>query len=257
LIAGHCLEICIRALDYCPPVDITFGEYLRALITADRDLAPDDPLGYRVAFADAFRARGIMPAGVTAIAADSLAWDPPPEGLTGLAAMLNGLSLHWDLRTRRQEAWRASLSNATQVHSWVVNTLPDDELAMLGLVRHASDMKLGGEDGRLGGIEVHSVRPARRIGPNRRSRAELVIEITQTWRSAAQDRKTFRGGSTLVIDLDDQTASYLVRKRVDHAGRFAEQSAFQMNANLNTMRANFFDDQESNVETFAALHEAR
>ncbi len=58
-IAGHCLEICIRALDYCPPIDITFGEYLRALITADRTLAPDDPLGYRVAFANAFRARGI------------------------------------------------------------------------------------------------------------------------------------------------------------------------------------------------------
>jgi hypothetical protein len=41
--AGQVLKICIRALDYCPPVDITFGDYLRALITADRDLVPDDP----------------------------------------------------------------------------------------------------------------------------------------------------------------------------------------------------------------------
>ena len=41
--------MCIRALDYCPPVDITFGEYLRALITADADLVPDDDRGYRVA----------------------------------------------------------------------------------------------------------------------------------------------------------------------------------------------------------------
>ena len=31
--AGHVLNMCIRALDYCPPVDLTFGEYLRALIT--------------------------------------------------------------------------------------------------------------------------------------------------------------------------------------------------------------------------------
>ena len=29
--AGHVLLMCIRALDYCPPVDLTFGDYLRAL----------------------------------------------------------------------------------------------------------------------------------------------------------------------------------------------------------------------------------
>ena len=34
--AKHILDMCIRALDYIPPVDITFGEYLRGLITADR-----------------------------------------------------------------------------------------------------------------------------------------------------------------------------------------------------------------------------
>ena len=38
----HVLNMCIRALDYCPPVDMTFGDYLRALITADRDLVPAD-----------------------------------------------------------------------------------------------------------------------------------------------------------------------------------------------------------------------
>ena len=27
--AQHVLTMCIRALDYCPPTDITFGEYLR------------------------------------------------------------------------------------------------------------------------------------------------------------------------------------------------------------------------------------
>src|SRR6185436_15006319 len=43
--ANHFLNMCIRALDYCPPVDINFGDYLRALITADSDLVPSDPLG--------------------------------------------------------------------------------------------------------------------------------------------------------------------------------------------------------------------
>src|SRR6185295_1923465 len=40
-------KICVRAIDYCPVVDITFGDYLRALITADRDNHPSDPLGVR------------------------------------------------------------------------------------------------------------------------------------------------------------------------------------------------------------------
>jgi hypothetical protein len=70
--ARHVLDICIRALDYCPPVDITFGEYLRALITADYDAVRDDVHGYRVAFISAFRDRGIFPTGVQHLAVDSL-----------------------------------------------------------------------------------------------------------------------------------------------------------------------------------------
>ena len=37
-VASHFLDICIRAIDYCPPVDMDMGEYLRALITADTEL---------------------------------------------------------------------------------------------------------------------------------------------------------------------------------------------------------------------------
>jgi hypothetical protein len=46
-VAGQFLALCIRAIDYCPPVDITFGEYLRALITGDRDLVEDDKYKFR------------------------------------------------------------------------------------------------------------------------------------------------------------------------------------------------------------------
>src|SRR5688572_32079500 len=51
--AHHILGMCIRALDYCPPVDVTFGDYLRALITADYDLVRDDDRGYRIAMVEA------------------------------------------------------------------------------------------------------------------------------------------------------------------------------------------------------------
>src|SRR5262249_45433101 len=76
-VAGNVLNICIRALDYCPPVDLRFGEYLRALITADRDLVPDDPWGYRPAFIQGFRRRGIYPENVRNLSSDSLCWEHP------------------------------------------------------------------------------------------------------------------------------------------------------------------------------------
>ena len=77
--ARQVLNMCIRALDYCPPVDIGFGDYLRALITADMDLVPDDPRRYRLAIIDAFRARGIYPRGLRALSEESLQWDRMPD----------------------------------------------------------------------------------------------------------------------------------------------------------------------------------
>jgi hypothetical protein len=73
-IADHILRMCIRSLNYCPPVDITFGEYLRALVTADYDLDQDDPDGYRIAMIDSFRERGIYPPHVRSLSQESLLW---------------------------------------------------------------------------------------------------------------------------------------------------------------------------------------
>ncbi|WP_222539511.1 hypothetical protein [Pedobacter polysacchareus] len=70
--AGHVLNMCIRAIDYCPPVDITFGDFLRAIITADLELVTEDSKDYRLAFIDAFRRRGIFPSGIKTLSVESL-----------------------------------------------------------------------------------------------------------------------------------------------------------------------------------------
>lgn len=75
--ANAVMQMCVRGLDYLPAVSPTFGEYLRAIMTADRDLYPDDPLRYRVAVAEAFRKRGIPVPGCISYAPDSLCWDAP------------------------------------------------------------------------------------------------------------------------------------------------------------------------------------
>ncbi|SMB79569.1 hypothetical protein SAMN00120144_4118 [Hymenobacter roseosalivarius DSM 11622] len=71
-VARHFLSIFIRALDYCPPVGTTFGELLRAMITADVDLVSDDTLNYRIALIDSFKRWGIYPEGIYTLSVQSL-----------------------------------------------------------------------------------------------------------------------------------------------------------------------------------------
>lgn len=76
-VSQRLLRICIRALDYLPPVDVTFGDFLRALITIDSDLVPDDTRHYRVALIRAFRDRGIYPRDVRTVSVETLRWSKP------------------------------------------------------------------------------------------------------------------------------------------------------------------------------------
>lgn len=73
-LAEQFFTICIRALDYTPPVDITFGAYLRSIVTADLDVHPDDPDGMRDAILQAFRLRGILPDDARSFGVDAVAW---------------------------------------------------------------------------------------------------------------------------------------------------------------------------------------
>src|SRR5262249_28064542 len=98
--------ICVRALDYCPPLDITFGDFLRALITSDFDLHPQDDLGIRDTFMQAFRVRGIVPEGCAFFADVAIAW-PAAKGYPPVHDLVfgdpNGLT------RRQQDACRRAL----------------------------------------------------------------------------------------------------------------------------------------------------
>jgi hypothetical protein len=72
--AEQFFAVCARALDYCPPVDITFGDFLRAILTADLDIHPNDPNGVRNAFMEAFRLRGIVADEAVSYSEESLFW---------------------------------------------------------------------------------------------------------------------------------------------------------------------------------------
>jgi len=77
--AERALQMCIRAIDYCPPVGITFGAYLRAVVTADFDMNPSDRENWRLAFIESFREWGIAPRGIRSMGEDSLLWPTEKE----------------------------------------------------------------------------------------------------------------------------------------------------------------------------------
>jgi hypothetical protein len=115
-IAALFFGVCARALDYCPPADVTFGDFLRAIITADMDLFPSDTYGVRDAVMQAFRSRGIVPTDAQFFSEDALCWPavrsgalPPvtdlvfgdPNGLTREEGDKNGKILRAYAETNR------------------------------------------------------------------------------------------------------------------------------------------------------------
>jgi hypothetical protein len=73
--AQSVLTMCIRAFDYLPPADVTFGAFLRALVTADWELNPLDEFGARAALIEACRRRGIFAVEAGSLAVNALLLD--------------------------------------------------------------------------------------------------------------------------------------------------------------------------------------
>jgi len=90
-IADHLLTMSIRALDYCPPTDLEFCDFLSALLTADRELRPDDSkFGFRETLRKTFAEYGMNP--TSKGTAEPGVWEPPDSHLvydrTHLASLL-------------------------------------------------------------------------------------------------------------------------------------------------------------------------
>ena len=146
-VAEHLLTIAIRAIDYCPPTDITFSDYLSALLTVDREVVPDNSeYGYRDALLKNFKAYGIA-------AADD-------AGIDGT----------WN-RFNKELCYSRTRFNSM---------LRDKEEVFRFLWENRVPLEI---DDR-GYIEVQSVRPCVRIGPDgfvlRETVAEYVEILTLT-----------------------------------------------------------------------------
>jgi Subtilase family len=261
-IAGEILTICIRALDYCPPIDLTFGEYLRALITADRDLVPDDQDGYRVAFIAAFRERGIYPSDVSNLSVDTLTWQCPDVSPNALAAITRAKSVDWRRNSDRDQVFRAWNEAAQRLYKDVLDSpeTPDALFAALGLVRSSPpgqpprEVSIDGVKGTVSRIEIGSVRPAWRVSPTDDILSDVIVEMTQRWTPADGGGQSFRGGCTIICDLDTGKVRYVIRKRVGHIGRTTNEMKFRGALAETTSQAEYFTSADGHGEPFAMLH---
>lgn len=202
--AKHLLNMCIRALDYCPPVDITFGDYLRALITADRDLVPDDDKSYRVAVIEGFRRHGIYPTGVNSMSEEALLWEPPlfpaklEEQIIGAierAELLeragdrsrgkSGRAVDQDgsLSTPRGIAYQKMDRACTIIRDHLLRNISSDDQELqwqLGIcVGRGVPGSIERTDNGLPNLQVNRLRLARRVGPGGVEVTDHVLELTQ------------------------------------------------------------------------------
>jgi hypothetical protein len=283
--ARHVLSMCIRALDYCPPVDLTFGEYLRAIITADYDLVRDDDRGYRIAFIEAFRRRGIYPLDIRTLSVGSLRWQPPnifiPESdiRTLFSAALGELAGTWKLASDRETIFRNLVNQRRILRDRMLEKLREHPEACQAFGLDLNVPNPANPDdpvNRQLAIEVSSLRPARRIGPDGQHLTDIVIEIVQRrWEplvppeddgkpAAAKSLADspggfwFRGGCAVVFDQQQRRVRYCVLKDINAVNRLKRQREFLTRGSMPSLQATYFGrlEQDKKGEAFAFLHAA-
>ena len=224
--AQSMLAMCIRAFDYLPPVDVTFGEYLRALVTVDMELSPQDEYGQRSAIIEAFRLRRIYAENTTSLAEESLRCDAAPSTLPPLG--VEKMNLLPDLLF-------AATSFSAEINPWATfesesrrqprsRRFLDDDVEVDISQLMAQSLNLYARQNRAAlflkpdvPIQVHGFHPVFRVAPSGKLLIELVVQLVQTER-ATQDEFggiPLRGGTTLIASADGRVR-YVIAKPLPH-----------------------------------------
>lgn len=266
------LTMCIRAFEYLPPVHASFGDYLRALVTADRELAPDDDDGRRELLIAAFRARGIHPVGVTSLSEESLLLDRPepgavtampPQVLDELAATLR--------RSVVRAANGGTAAAADSVDEEQEDGVQDKIPHIHGFLKdNAAGLLL--DPGRP--IAIEGAHASFRVDQDGQMVVELVIQATQKDddQKASLGGLPFRGGTTLIVGADGHVR-YCIAKPLTDVGpkgagsassRLDRHRAYRDEADLGDPRSPYLSEQKHAqrakaraVAPFGLLHARR
>lgn len=193
-LAGQFVQLCIRALEFCPPVDLEFGDYLRALITVHSRLDIDDRDGFRDALIRAFSRRGIFPPDVRSMTESELRWKSPARRVIASDSLMDALrhSDREDSANQRKTAFL--LHNFCEENRDAFGLTPDAKIAVRSF-HHAV---------RLLGSELVQAQ-------------DLVCEVMQSNDvpsfPGAKSKTRVCGGTTLVI-RNDGRVRYAIAKEL-------------------------------------------
>lgn len=209
--ASEFFQLCARALDYCPPLDITFGDFLRALITANKDLKSTDGSDVRDALMQAFRVRGIFPEDASYFSQDALCWPEVPKWGSPLkpGALPPVKAIIDNPKTGKREMTSLVFGNP--------NGLTREQKNINGRVlrRYSQEnaARLGFDPNRNLPEEFKpyqaSFHPVFRIAPDGSLRIDMVVELVQTRRVpfdknyADAGSFPFRAGVTLIVSAPE------------------------------------------------------
>ncbi len=113
-------------------------------------------------------------------------------------------------------------------------------------------MMIDGVKGTVSRIEIGAVRPAWRVSPTTGNiHSDVIVEMTQQW-TPADSGQSFRGGCTIVCGLDTGDVRYVIRKRVGHSGRTADQQSFRGALTDTSSQTAYFIGAQH--EPFAMIH---
>ena len=233
-VAEHLLTMAIRAIDYCPPTDVDFADYLSALLTVDREVVPDDSkYGYRGALLRNFAGYDIHPA--KGADADGT-WKrmPNPGDLVYSRTRFDSL-------------------------------LRDKEEVFRFIWENRAALNVDGD----GYIEVESVRQSIRIGPDGFTLRETIAEYVQILTLTANELRAVGitppddlpgwrqvrlfGGGILVFDEYGQ-----VKYHIAHHINLTEDDIRRQNDRLDHLwRSGFFEAPVDAKSRFSRLHLAR
>jgi len=212
-LAAQFLRIAIRALDYCPPVDLEFGEFLRALVTADYDLVPVDRFGYREALIRAFARRRIPTRGLRSLIEEEVRWRPPKKDI-----VIEGLKFA-NLRHPDQPGAPADEKEVLRRAAILGEAVSrPDTLGVFGFAK-PGDVRCA----RVYPPSVESIHAARRTNLNNETLFDLVAEVVQRIEFPSGN---YYGGATIIIDPKGHVR-YTISKSSLNEGRFNRQQSYR------------------------------
>jgi hypothetical protein len=247
-VALHFMNICVRAIDYCPPVDITFGEFLRALVTADSDLLPDDPLGYRSEIIKAFRLRGIIPENVGSYSEEALRWSSPD--VTGRPVPPCKGLIYDAVEGQAEEEQGGRTASRSGPNAVILTNYAKANASGLGLT-YTRGTGLS--------INAHSFHPIHRIAPDGRLVVDFVVEFLQKKLVPLdpKDRKSptfeFRGGSTVIFNRLGEVR-YVVEKSISNDTRLEAQREFYLQTGQSRPAAAYIGQPKIGGLSIAGVH---